>query len=60
MDRLHVASAHVRHQQLDRVGADINDRAAHCFHCADKIGNAAAKAKSKIVTFLGEALMHDA
>ena len=51
VDGLHVAPAHVRHQQLDRVGADINDRAAHSFHCAPKIGNVAREAKIKNVTF---------
>ena len=32
VNRAHVAPGHVGHQQLDRVGADINDRATDRLH----------------------------
>jgi hypothetical protein len=51
VDGLHVASGNIGHQQFYRVGADINDGAADGLHRANKIGNAAAKTKMKIVTF---------
>ena len=43
MHRPHVVPGHIGHQQLDRVGADINDRAANRFHGASdyaaRLGN---------------------
>jgi hypothetical protein len=37
VDRPHLAPRHVGHQQLDRVGADINDGAPHGFHKVTKL-----------------------
>ena len=45
MHRLHVAPAHVGHQQFDRVGADINDGAADGFHGAARLQSATAETK---------------
>jgi hypothetical protein len=32
VDGAHVLTGHVGHQQFDRVGTDINDRASNGFH----------------------------
>jgi hypothetical protein len=37
--RLDGMAAHLGHQQLDRVGADIDDGASHGFHFAARLAN---------------------
>ena len=45
--RPHVAPRHIGHQQLDRVGADINDGAANGFHEAQSYKATGAKTQVK-------------
>jgi hypothetical protein len=52
MHRLHVAPGHVGHQQLDRVGANINDGAANGFHEPSDYEARLRNPKRKNVTFL--------
>jgi hypothetical protein len=51
VDRVDPATMHVRDQQFNRVGADINDRTANGFHSGPKIRNRPMETKGKIVTF---------
>jgi hypothetical protein len=52
MDRRDLMPTHVGYEQFYRVGADINDGAAHGFHALN-IKNPAVETKVKIATFCG-------